>query len=220
MGEMTVVPEGRCGECLLYAAIAGMGDGLVLLDRKGRISYINRSAIALLSLAGRRVVERPLRTLVRERGLVRLWAASLRDPRPASVEVRLPAGSDRLVRATVSPCVSVVGESIGKALLLRDVTDEKRVQVELSESVARRLVAIADRDEPARDLPPLTRREEDILTLLAVGLGNAAIAARLRVTPNTGASHLKRLYPKLGVHTRAQAAAFALAHGVKPAPAP
>jgi len=63
--------------------------------------------------------------------------------------------------------------------------------------------------EPERisDYDALTAREEEIMTLLARGLSNAQIAARLVVTPKTIKNHLAHIYVKLGVHSRGEAVA-------------
>jgi DNA-binding NarL/FixJ family response regulator len=53
----------------------------------------------------------------------------------------------------------------------------------------------------------LTRREEQVLRLVAEGLSNAAIGERLFVAEGTVKTHVKSLMRKLGVATRAQAAA-------------
>ena len=54
----------------------------------------------------------------------------------------------------------------------------------------------------------LTERERDVLRLIAEGLTNTEIAARLYVSPETAKSHTKRLMRKMGVSTRSQAGAL------------
>jgi DNA-binding NarL/FixJ family response regulator len=55
----------------------------------------------------------------------------------------------------------------------------------------------------------LTRRELDVLGLLAEGRTQAEIARELVLSPKTVATHLERILGKLGVHSRAQAVAAA-----------
>jgi DNA-binding CsgD family transcriptional regulator len=70
------------------------------------------------------------------------------------------------------------------------------------------------RTDPARvDLlgRGLTRRETQVVRLLANGCSDREIAAILEISHRTVQKHLQRCYAKLGVHDRAQAAALALA---------
>ncbi|MFF9242457.1 response regulator [Streptomyces sp. NPDC014801] len=55
----------------------------------------------------------------------------------------------------------------------------------------------------------LTRRETEVLTLVAEGLSNLAVARRLHLTEGTVKSHLARVYAKLGVDSRTAAVAAA-----------
>ncbi|MFJ8655192.1 response regulator [Streptomyces rochei] len=57
--------------------------------------------------------------------------------------------------------------------------------------------------------PTLTDRERDILAQLATGLGNREIARALFISEATVKTHLRRIYDKLGVDTRAGAVAVA-----------
>ena len=66
---------------------------------------------------------------------------------------------------------------------------------------------------PPAALPAgLTEREADILRLLAQGLTYAQIAQQLIISPHTVNAHLRTIYGKLGVTSRAAATRFAVAH--------
>jgi len=60
----------------------------------------------------------------------------------------------------------------------------------------------------------LTPREAEILVLLARGLPNKEIAARLSVSVRTVRSHVEHVYAKIGVSARGAAAMFAMRHGL------
>jgi DNA-binding NarL/FixJ family response regulator len=77
------------------------------------------------------------------------------------------------------------------------------------------LVARLTSESPAPSYPAgLTSREVDVLRLLPRGLSNAEIAEALFVSPRTIQSHLSNLYGKLAVSGRAEAIAYAVAHGL------
>jgi two-component system nitrate/nitrite response regulator NarL len=79
----------------------------------------------------------------------------------------------------------------------------------------RRLVTKAAATEPAprQGLSELTRRELEVLWLLADGLDQDTIADRLVICRSTVATHIQRILKKLGVHSRAQAVAMAYREG-------
>jgi DNA-binding NarL/FixJ family response regulator len=68
--------------------------------------------------------------------------------------------------------------------------------------------------ETYSELDCLTRREREVLELVAQGLTNKEIAGELFITPNTVKRHLKAIFNKLDVHTRSAAAAKAVSAGV------
>ncbi len=59
----------------------------------------------------------------------------------------------------------------------------------------------------------LTPREQEVLSLLALGLSNAAIARKLVVTKRTVQNHVSNIYGKLGVTSRTEAALVAIGRG-------
>jgi DNA-binding NarL/FixJ family response regulator len=89
-------------------------------------------------------------------------------------------------------------------------------QVALDPEVQRLLVgAVADGTRPAGQLPDgLTPREAEVLSLIAEGLSNTEIAARLVVSEATVKSHINHLLPKIGARDRAQAVSYAYRTGL------
>ncbi len=60
----------------------------------------------------------------------------------------------------------------------------------------------------------LTGREVDVLRLIARGLSNADIAARLHLSEGTVRNHVSAILAKLDVSDRTQAAVIAIQHGL------
>jgi DNA-binding NarL/FixJ family response regulator len=59
---------------------------------------------------------------------------------------------------------------------------------------------------------PLSGRETEVLGLVATGMSNRAIAAKLVISEKTVARHLSNIFAKLGVSSRTEAAAYAFTH--------
>jgi DNA-binding CsgD family transcriptional regulator len=100
--------------------------------------------------------------------------------------------------------------------LLRNVRDlceprGARPALDRAAALAARLAAA-----PATPAYPagLSPREVEVLGLVAQGLTNAQMAERLYLSPRTVEQHLRSVYNKLDVSSRAAAAAFAVAHGL------
>jgi DNA-binding NarL/FixJ family response regulator len=109
--------------------------------------------------------------------------------------------------------------------LLKDITaqqlfDAVRIvaagDAMLAPSITRRLIAqfAHPRPQPRRTSAELTARETDVLQLIAEGLSNQEIAARLTITEETVKSHVSRLLTKLGLRDRTQAAIYAYETGL------
>ena len=71
-----------------------------------------------------------------------------------------------------------------------------------------------ERDEALKRMTNLTRREREVLALLALGADNDLIAQRLVISPETARTHVQNVLGKLGVHSRLEAAAFVTQNGI------
>jgi DNA-binding NarL/FixJ family response regulator len=103
--------------------------------------------------------------------------------------------------------------------LLQAVRVVARGDALLSPSVTRRLIDdLATRPEPppapGRTLPGLTEREREVMALVAGGLSNDEIAARLYLSPLTAKTHVSRIMTKLNARDRAQLVVMAYETGL------
>jgi DNA-binding NarL/FixJ family response regulator len=113
--------------------------------------------------------------------------------------------------------------------LLKDVTAERLFEAVrvvaagealLAPTVTRRLISEFARQRrsapapPAAELGMLTPRETQVLRLVAEGLSNPEIAARLVVTEETVKTHVSRVLSKLGLRDRTQAVVTAYESGL------
>jgi DNA-binding NarL/FixJ family response regulator len=75
--------------------------------------------------------------------------------------------------------------------------------------------AIQPASQPLAELPePLTRREREVLQMLAAGLANKEIAARLNISDHTAKFHVAAILGKLGAATRTEAVALGIRRGL------
>jgi ATP/maltotriose-dependent transcriptional regulator MalT len=94
---------------------------------------------------------------------------------------------------------TALGEGRRVRIVLNGATDITAVIQEVAPSAS-------PPEDGANALPePLSRRERDVLRLLATGLSNSEIAHSLTIAVNTVKMHVKNIYAKLGVRNRAQA---------------
>ena len=92
----------------------------------------------------------------------------------------------------------------------------------LDPTIQAKLVGAATRTQPPDTtlsaLPTLpdglTRREAEILTMMAQGMANPEIAATLYLSPHTVKSHINRIFTKTGSPDRATALRYARDHGL------
>ena len=71
-----------------------------------------------------------------------------------------------------------------------------------------------EQDRAYDRLARLTRREREVLALLAEGADNDGIARVLVISPQTARTHIQNILGKLAVHSRLEAAAFVTQNGI------
>ena len=141
-------------------------------------------------------------------------------PRLVLLDVRLPGVSGyevcRELRARFGeelPIVFISGERVepfDRAAGLLLGADDYVVKPFASDELiarVRRLVARFTPPAAEADRPKLTRREGEVLHLLANGLDQPEIAKKLVISSKTVSSHIQHILAKLGVHSRAEAVA-------------
>jgi len=169
----------------------------------------------------------------------RLWMASHSAPDLALIDLGLPDGSgvdliaelNRRSPRTICVVASIFDDDQhvfpalragAQGYLLKDQGQEAITallqgiiagQPPLSPAVARKLLSHF-RVAPELAHPRLTDRETEVLRLIARGLTTAEVARNLNISVNTVPSHIKEIYRKLNVSSRAEAALTARSLGL------
>jgi DNA-binding CsgD family transcriptional regulator/tetratricopeptide (TPR) repeat protein len=193
----------------LYALGVRAGDERLLSDLDG---LLGRSAPVPDALAHRATAYAECGSDPRRwEAAATLWE-ELSEPYPAAyarlrqAEALLAARGDRGVATALLTASGATADELGAAPLRREV-----------EALARRArlrLEVAE-ERPAPDDGRLfTRREAEVLKLLAEGLTNRQIAERLFISEKTVGSHVAHIFEKLGVHSRVGAAGRAQALGI------
>jgi DNA-binding NarL/FixJ family response regulator len=90
--------------------------------------------------------------------------------------------------------------------ILRAIRDVKEGGAPMSSEIARKVVqSFRKQADVSPELASLTRREEEILSLLAQGYASKEIGDKLAITYDTVCSHLRHIYDKLHVRSRTAA---------------
>ncbi len=165
---------------------------------------------------------------------------SIEDSRPAVVLALVERGTEppRLVlapdAALAAPALVLLGDALPRGWAVRAVRSGARAVLPRTATADAILAAVEAAAAGLVVLPadalaevpqgaaagaaappePLTAREAQILALLAEGLVNKQIAARLGISRHTVKTHLAGLFHKLGVSTRAEAVAAGARAGV------
>lgn len=94
-----------------------------------------------------------------------------------------------------------------KKAILSIVDGENYIQPSLIPVLNSKMI---DRDRDSAKIENLTRREMDVLKLLAVGMYNKEVAEQLNISERTVKNHVSNIFKKINVTDRTQAAVFAI----------
>ncbi|WP_026313890.1 response regulator transcription factor [Actinomadura flavalba] len=143
------------------------------------------------------------------------------DPRLAAVKVVILTTFDldeHIYGALKAGASGFLVKDTEPAELIHGVRVVARGDALLAPSVTRRLIAEfaahAAAPPPATLLDALTGREREVLHLVAAGLSNEEIAARLVLSPATAKTHVSRILAKVGARDRAQLVVLAYESGL------
>jgi DNA-binding NarL/FixJ family response regulator len=147
-----------------------------------------------------------------------------RHPEVAVVVLTTYADDESIVAALSAGASGYLTKDAAREDIRRALEAATAGQAVLDPTVQAALLRAAQqgvaRAPAAQPLPDgLTDREVEVLALIASGLSNQEIAARLYVAETTVKTHVNRIFAKTGSRDRAQAAVYAHRHGLGTDPA-
>jgi DNA-binding NarL/FixJ family response regulator len=138
----------------------------------------------------------------------------VREERPATQVVVLTSFSDpeRILDALDAGAIGYLLKGADPDELVRGVRAAARGESPLAPKAASAVLAARRGRQPAEDL---TRREREVLLMVAEGLPNKLIARRLDISERTVKGHLTHIFERIGVTDRTQAALWAERHRLR-----
>jgi DNA-binding NarL/FixJ family response regulator len=132
------------------------------------------------------------------------------DPDARIVILTVSADRDRIVEAIDAGALGYLLKDATPTELVDGVRAAARGEAPLDPKVARELLS-ERRDSRSS---ALSARETEVLSLVGEGLANKLIARRLGISEKTVKTHLTRIYHRIGVTDRTQAALWANRNGI------
>jgi DNA-binding NarL/FixJ family response regulator len=138
--------------------------------------------------------------------------AQILDAEPETRVVMLTAFSDRdrVVAALDAGAIGYLLKDSEPEEVLDGIRAAARGDAPLAPRAARQLLASRSEEQRA----DLSKRESEVLALVAEGMPNKLIARRLEISEKTVKTHLTSVFQRIGVSDRTQAALWAQRHGI------
>ena len=144
-------------------------------------------------------------------GVAATRAIKADDPDRVVLALTVSEAEEDIVEMVAAGASGYVLKDVDPISLAHTIQEAHAGRFQLDELLTRRVImrlGSALRQPHRRPSEPLTDREGQILQMVCQGKGNRMIAQRLGLSEGTIKSHLRNLYRKLRVQTRAEAAAF------------
>ncbi len=213
-------PSGSVGE--LLRMLARSSDGVFATDADQRIVFWSESAEELLQRPAAEVLGKRCYQVIRGRDyenhpFCRSNCPTIRAVRRGTsvpnFDIACPRGDDQFwLNVSIVP---VPGSSRQEAVaihMFRDVSGRRRSErlAQATQAIVAQFITDGNEvEEQGGPYPPpdpsLTRRESEVLRLLAASLNTEEMAERLAVSRVTVRNHIQHLLVKLGVHSRLEA---------------
>jgi PAS domain S-box-containing protein len=199
---------------VLTQALAGAADGAFAIGPAGRVVLWNRAAERILGWSAKEVLGRSCCEVLLgsdDNGNRLCYQGchvmSLVEQGEAvqhfEMHTRAKTGKPVWLDISILEAPAASGRRSMTVHLFRDITATKA----LLDLVGKRLGPLATSN--GDEAPLLTRRELEILQLMAAGANTKVLAERLHVSGATIRNHAQNIFAKLGVHSRLEAVAYA-----------
>src|SRR5881396_4061331 len=192
-----------------------------IMRARGRVLVVDDDAV-IWELIATTLAENGYATRKASDAREALYLVQRETPDVVLLDVRLPDISGyqvcRRLREDLGDSIGIIlisgerKESFDRAAGMLLGADDYMVKPFVLDELLARVQRLARRSRPLPRtvVAGLTRRELEILRLLACGMDHVEIARDLVITPKTVEKHIEHILLKLGVHSRAQAIALAL----------
>ena len=205
---------GGAADQVLTQALARAADGAFAIGPAGRVVLWNRAAERILGWSAKEVLGRSCcevlvgsdvngNRLCYQGCHVMSLVAQGEAVQHFEMQTRAKTGKSVWLDISILEVPAATGERCMTVHLFRDVTATKALLDLVGERLASPAASNGD------GAPLLTKRELEILQLMASGANTKVLAERLHVSGATIRNHAQNIFAKLGVHSRLEAVAYA-----------
>jgi len=226
-------------EC--FDTLCNSGDGVFIVDADRHIVRWNAAAEKILKYPEKEVVNRDCFRVISGRSSpdtkfcsqsCSIHSCVLKSSRPDNFDLLTQTREGDPIWINVTILAQSNASNPFIAHIVRDITSEKSASLAVERFLGDLSASkIEDRKSPAngpggetletsrnqprhRGSTGLSRREIEVLTLLAEGLSTKSLALKLNISHFTARNHIQNILVKLGLHSKAQAVSYAFKKGL------